>query len=43
MALQGLSMIEEEFSKDDDEDDTVGINGRRDSTLDNASADEAEQ
>lgn len=36
-------MIEEDFKKDDDdEEDTVGINARRDSTLDNGSADEAE-
>ena len=36
-------MIEEEFKKDeDDEEDTVGLNARRDSTLDNASALEEE-
>ena len=36
-------MIEEEFKKDeDDEEDTVGVNARRDSTLDNGSEYEAE-
>ena len=44
VALQGLFMVEEDFKKDeDDEEDTVGLNARRDSTLDNASADEAEK
>lgn len=41
VAIQGLFLIEEEFAKDeDDEEDVVG--GRRDSTVDNASADEAD-
>ena len=44
VAIQGLFMIEEEFKKDeDDEEDTVGVNARRDSTLDNGSEYEAEQ
>ena len=44
VALQGLFMIEEDFKRDDDdEEDTVGLPDRRDSTLDHASADELEQ
>ncbi len=34
-------MVEEEFKKDEDEEDEIGVPAR-DSTLDNQSADEAE-
>ena len=41
VAIQGLFMVEEEFKKDDDEEDEIGVPAR-DSTIDNQSADEAE-
>ena len=43
MALEGLFMVEEEFLKDDDDEDDIGVTTRPDSSVDDQDAiDEAE-
>ena len=43
VALEGLFMVEEEFLKDDDDEDDIGVTTRPDSSVDDQDAiDEAE-